>query len=93
MKLQVRATEDAIASTAMSLRNSCFEGNKLWGGSILDDIVDGCEDLLDKSGFGRLFGVEDMGFVTSVFAGAKGGETNHRFIAISRERETIFLAF
>lgn len=74
MKLQVRATEDAIASTAMSLRNSCFEGNKLWGGSILDDIVDGCEDLLDKSGFGRLFGVEDMGFVTSVFAGAKGGK-------------------
>jgi hypothetical protein len=74
MKLQVRATEDAIASTAMSLRNSCFEGNKLWGGSILDDIVDGCEELLDKSRFGRLFGVEDMGFVTSVFAGAKGGE-------------------
>jgi len=74
MKLQVRATEDAIASTAMSLRNSCFEGNKLWGGSILDDIVDGCEDLMDKPGFGRLFGVEDMGFVTSVFAGAKGGE-------------------
>ncbi|KAJ6946879.1 hypothetical protein NC651_001542 [Populus alba x Populus x berolinensis] len=64
---QVRATEDAIASTAMSLGNSCFEGNKLWGGSILDDIADGCEELLDKSRFGRLFGVKDMGFVTSVF--------------------------
>lgn len=63
MKLQVRATEDAIASTAMSLRNSCLEGNKLWGGSFLDNILDGCEELLDKSGFWRLFGVEDMDFL------------------------------
>lgn len=34
MKLQVSATEEAIASTATSLKNSPFEGNKFLGGSI-----------------------------------------------------------
>lgn len=37
-KLQVRATEDAMARTAMSRRKSCFEGNKLWDGSNNDAI-------------------------------------------------------
>ncbi|KAJ6963000.1 hypothetical protein NC652_001584 [Populus alba x Populus x berolinensis] len=86
---QVRATEDAIASTAMSLGNSCFEGNKLWGGSILDDIVDGCEELLDKSRFGRLFGVKDMGFVTSEPKEEREGRPVENYMLLKEKGEVM----
>lgn len=63
-KLQERATEEAIASTAMSRKNSPFEGNKLWGGSSIELSEDFEVDDLEGElcfGFGRFLGVdEDM---------------------------------
>ncbi|CAK7356201.1 unnamed protein product [Dovyalis caffra] len=95
MKLQVTATEDAIASTAMSLTNSCFEGNKLWGGSILDIVLDERGEL-DKlvsvvleHGLGSFFDVEDMDFIRlrfpSVFAGARAHKGKKKVLVFSTE--------
>ena len=44
--LQQTATEEAMASTATSLRNSSFEGKKLCGGSFIDfsNEFDGTEE-------------------------------------------------
>lgn len=67
MKLHVKATEEAIARTAISLNNSSFEGNRLWGGSINGE----CEEEEDKlgsrsglglleAGFGRFLVIEDI---------------------------------
>ena len=61
-KLQERATEDAIASTAMSRKNSPLEGNKLWGGSIIEfsedfEVDDEEEELCFD--FGRFLGVDE----------------------------------
>ena len=68
-KLQERATEDAIASTAMSRKNSPFEGNKLWGGSIIEFSEDFEADDEEEEeelcfDFGRFLGVDEdiLGF-------------------------------
>ena len=59
--LQQTATEEAMASTATSLRNSSFEGKKLCGGSFIDfsNEFDGTEE--DEEGRRwRPLRVEDM---------------------------------
>lgn len=39
----MKATEIAMASTAMSLKNSSFVGKRLWGGSSSNGIEEGEE--------------------------------------------------
>lgn len=58
--MQVKATEEATATTVMSLNKSCFDGNKLCGGSViqLHDDEEEEEEELDF-GFGLFFFVEE----------------------------------
>lgn len=57
--MQVKATEEAMATTVMSLNKSCFDGNKLCGGSViqLHDEEEEEEEL--DFGFGLFFFVEE----------------------------------
>lgn len=71
-KLEAKATKVAMPSTAMSLRNSSLEGNKLCGGSIRDfsEESEGGGEVLTLGlgfSFGRFLGVEDI-MVSSMVA-------------------------
>jgi hypothetical protein len=65
-RLQPRATNVAMASTATSRRNSSVEGKKLCGGSIkgLSEELEEEEEVGLALGFRRFFGVEDISYVS-----------------------------
>lgn len=62
-KWQAKATEYAIASTGISLKNSPLEGNKLAGGSIIE--LGKGEEGLGRFGeaFGRFLGLGSIDLV------------------------------
>ena len=60
--LQQTATEEAMASTATSLRNSSLEGKMLCGGSFIDfsNEIDDIEEEDEEGRRRRPLRVEDM---------------------------------
>ena len=76
--LQQTATEEAMASTATSLRNSSLEGKMLCGGSFIDfsNEIDDIEEEDEEGRRWRPLRVEDMASFLSLREGKVKGKGN-----------------